>query len=53
MLEFATRDADSGLLVDVSRRHKWSRQLDAQKDAALIASYSDPAFVLDGWSPGK
>ena len=51
MLEFQTRDADSGQLVDVSKRHKFSRQLDAKRDAELIARYSDPAFVLAGWTP--
>ena len=49
MLEFATRDADTGELVDVSKRHPYSRQLDAQKDAKLIADYSNPEFVLNGW----
>ncbi len=51
MYEFQTRDADSGKLADVSGRHEWSRQLDPVKDSALIASYSDPAFVLNGWKP--
>ena len=51
MLEFRTRDADSGQLVDVSKRHKYSRQLDERRDAALIARYKDPAFVLAGWTP--
>ena len=53
MLEFQTRDADSGQLVDVSKRHKYSRQLDAKRDAALIARYSDPGFVLNGWTPKR
>ncbi len=51
MLEFQTRDADTGELVDVSQRHPVSRQLDAVRDAALIDSYRDPAFVLNGWNP--
>lgn len=51
MLEFRTRDADSGELVDVSARHPWSRQLDEVKDSALISSYRDPAYVLNGWNP--
>ena len=51
MLELQTRDADSGDLVDVSQRHPYSRQLDPVKDAALIAKYRDPAFVLAGWQP--
>lgn len=53
MLEFNTRDADTGQPVDVSKRHKYSRQLDARKDAALIAKYRDPAFVLNGWNPKR
>lgn len=53
MLEFQTRDADSGELVDVSKRHPYSRQLDAVKDATLIADYSNPAFVLGGWEPER
>jgi hypothetical protein len=48
--EFNSRGQD-GALVDVSRRSPVSRQLDADKDAAIIASYSDPAFVLGGWQP--
>lgn len=50
MLEFQTRDADTGELVDVSQRHPWSRQLDAVKDAETIANYSNPAYVLNGWT---
>lgn len=53
MLEFNTRDADTGQPVDVSKRHKYSRQLDARKDAALIAKYRNPAFVLNGWNPKR
>ncbi|MBQ9660595.1 MAG: carbohydrate esterase [Bacteroidales bacterium] len=51
MLEFRTRDADTGAPVDVSRRHKYSRQLDAVRDAALIEKYKNPAYVLAGWNP--
>ena len=53
MLEYNTRDADSGEPADVSGRHPWSRRLDPVKDAALIASYRDPAFVLNGWTPER
>ncbi|MCR4859547.1 MAG: carbohydrate esterase [Bacteroidales bacterium] len=53
MLEFRTRDADSGKPVDVSQRHKYSRQLDEKRDAALIARYRDPAYVLAGWTPKR
>jgi hypothetical protein len=48
--EYNSRNAD-GSPVDVSKRSPWSRQLDKQKDAQLIADYSTPAFVLDGWNP--
>ena len=51
MLEFRTRDADSGELADVSQRHKFSRQLDARRDAELLAKYKNPAWVLAGWTP--
>ena len=51
MLEFNTRDMDTGLPVDVSGRHPYSRQLCLPEDGEIIASYRDPAFVLDGWNP--
>ena len=51
MLEYNTRDADSGQPADVSQRHKYSRQLDARRDADLIASYRNPAWILNGWTP--
>lgn len=49
--EFNSRD-QQGTPVDVSQRVPWSRQLDAVKDAKLIADYSRPEFVLAGWKPG-
>ncbi|MDR7331130.1 pectinesterase family protein [Roseateles asaccharophilus] len=48
--EFNSRDLQ-GKPVDVSRRHKVSRQLTMDKDAALIADYRRPEFVLGGWKP--
>lgn len=53
MYEFQTRDMDTDELVDVSKRHAYSKQLDAVKDAAMIADYQNPAFVLKGWMPMK
>ncbi len=53
MLEYNTRDMETGEPVDVSQRHKYSRQLSMDKDSALIASYRDPAFSLKGWNPKK
>ncbi|TWI67734.1 pectin methylesterase-like acyl-CoA thioesterase [Pseudoduganella lurida] len=49
-LEANSRDAN-GQPVDTSQRHPASRQLDPQRDAALIAQYRDPAWVLGGWQP--
>lgn len=37
--------------VDVTKRHPASRQLTKDKDSELIANYSNPAFVLSGWTP--
>ncbi|HKE97070.1 MAG TPA: pectinesterase family protein, partial [Povalibacter sp.] len=48
--EFDSRGAD-GSPVDVGQRVRWSRQLDAVKDAKIIADYSRPEFVLAGWKP--
>lgn len=48
--EYDSRD-EAGKPVDVSGRAPWSRQLDAGKDAKLIKDYSNPAFVLGGWTP--
>jgi len=49
--EYASTNLSDGAPVDVSRRHPASKQLTMEKDAAVIAAYSDPAFVLDGWKP--
>jgi pectin methylesterase-like acyl-CoA thioesterase len=47
--EYNSRDA-SGKPVDVSRRLDVSRQLKSPENAALIANYSKPSFVLgDNW----
>lgn len=51
MLEYNTRDMDSGEPVDVSARHRNSRQLSLPEDALLIAQYRSPSFVLGGWEP--
>jgi pectinesterase len=48
--EFHTTDLQ-GKPVDVSRRHPVSRQLTMEKDAATIADYRRPEFVLGGWRP--
>ena len=48
--EFHSTDAD-GHLIDVTQRHPVSKQLVQPQDAQTIANYSDPAFVLGGWTP--
>lgn len=53
MYEYGTRDMTTGELVDVSRRHRFSRQLDGVFDAETIKDYRDPAFVLKGWIPDR
>jgi pectinesterase len=49
-MEFDTRDLD-GKPVDLSRRHPIVRKLALPDDAATIANYRDPAYVLGGWRP--
>jgi pectinesterase len=48
--EFHSTDAD-GHPIDATERHPVSRQLTEPQDAQTIANYSDPAFVLGGWTP--
>jgi pectinesterase len=49
-LEFNSMDMD-GHPIDVSQRHPVSKQLKPPADAKTIADYSNPAFVLGGWTP--
>jgi pectinesterase len=49
--EYNSVNLSDGKPADVSRRHPLSRQLTQEEDRAIIASYSDPAFVLGGWTP--
>jgi pectinesterase len=48
--EFNSTDLD-GHPVDNTQRHSASKQLTMPQDAQPIANYSNPAFVLDGWTP--
>jgi pectin methylesterase-like acyl-CoA thioesterase len=48
--EFHSTDAE-GHPIDVTERHPASKQLTEPGDAETIANYSDPAFVLGGWTP--
>jgi pectin methylesterase-like acyl-CoA thioesterase len=48
--EFHSTNLGDGQPADVSARAPFSKQLTEEKDAATIAQYRDPAFVL-GWKP--
>jgi pectinesterase len=48
--EFNSTDPD-GHPIDTSQRHPVSKQLTTPQDAQTIADYSNPAFVLGGWTP--
>ncbi|HEY4380096.1 MAG TPA: pectinesterase family protein [Acidobacteriaceae bacterium] len=48
--EFNSTDLD-GHPIDTTQRHHVSKQLTQPQDAQTIANYSNPAFVLDGWTP--
>ena len=49
--EYNSRSLADGTPVDVSRRHPASRQLTMEKDAEIISRYSNPTWVLGGWTP--
>ena len=48
--EFNSTDLD-GHPIDTTQRHAVSKQLTQPQDAQTIANYSNPAFVLGGWTP--
>ena len=48
--EFNSTDLD-GKPIDISHRDPASRQLTMPADAATIATYRNPTFVLGGWTP--
>jgi len=49
--EYNSINLSDGKPADVSQRHPISRQLTMENDSAIIANYSNPAFVLGGWTP--
>ena len=49
--EYNSAGLDDGKPVDVSKRVSYSRQLTMENDAETIANYSNPTWVLDGWTP--
>ena len=48
--EYNTMDLD-GKPVDYSQRLNVSRQLTSPEDDALVKQYSNPTFILGGWTP--
>jgi hypothetical protein len=48
--EYNSTDLD-GKPVDTAQRDPASKQLTMPADAEMIREYSDPAFVLGGWTP--
>lgn len=48
--EFNSTDLE-GHPIDTSQRHPVSKQLTQPQDAKTVADYSNPAFVLGGWTP--
>lgn len=48
--EFGSTDL-SGKPIDMSKRHEIARELRRPQDTEIVANYSNPAFVLDGWDP--
>lgn len=49
--ESGSLDLATGQPSDIQMRSAASRQLDRIRDAAVLAQYRDPAFVLGGWTP--
>jgi pectinesterase len=49
--EYNSTNVSDGRPVDASQRHPASRQLTMEKDAQTIANYSNPTWVLGGWTP--
>ena len=49
--EYNSSNISDGKPVDVRQRRPYSRQLTREKDAEIIANYSNPAYVLGGWTP--
>ena len=48
--EYNNTNISDGRPIDMSRR-RYSRQLITEKDAEIIANYSNPTYVLGGWTP--
>lgn len=49
--EYNSTNLEDGKPVDVSQRSPLSRQLTMDHDAQTIANYSNPTYILGGWTP--
>jgi pectin methylesterase-like acyl-CoA thioesterase len=49
--EYNSTNLRDGSPVDMRARHPVSKRLKKDEDAQTIASYSNPAWVLGGWTP--
>jgi hypothetical protein len=49
--EYNSTNLRDGSPVDTSARHPASKRLTKERDAQTIANYSNPAWVLGGWTP--
>ncbi|WP_346856527.1 pectinesterase family protein [uncultured Draconibacterium sp.] len=49
--EYNSTNLSDGKPVDINQRHPISKQLTMPKDSVIIGKYSDPSFVLNGWTP--
>ncbi|MBN2181944.1 MAG: immunoglobulin domain-containing protein [Sedimentisphaerales bacterium] len=49
--EYNSTNLSNGKPADISQRHPASRQLTMENDAEIIANYSNPTYVLGGWTP--
>ena len=49
--EYNSTNLSDGTPVDMSARHPVSKRLKKDEDARTIANYSNPAWVLGGWTP--
>jgi hypothetical protein len=49
--EYNSTSLRDGSPVDVSARHPASKRLTKESDAQTNANYSNPTWVLGGWTP--
>ena len=49
--EYNSTNLIDGKPIDARNRHPASRQLTMKHDAQIIANYSDPTYIFNGWTP--